>query len=93
MARTRVRVADDIQSRYPAEWSCRITITSSSGERFQEFTSAPRGDPENPLSLEELRAKFRSMVVGTRYQAGVEALIERVADLDRLDNVRRLLGE
>lgn len=93
MARTRVRVADDIQSRYPAEWSCRITVTSSSGERFQEFTSSPRGDPENPLSLEELRDKFRSMVVGTRYQAEAEALIERVADLDRLDNVRRLLGE
>ncbi|MHB0869328.1 MAG: MmgE/PrpD family protein, partial [Chloroflexota bacterium] len=79
--------------RYPREWCCRVTITSSEGERFQRFTAAPRGDPENPLSLEELRAKFRSLLEGTRYQSRAEGLIEGVARLARMDNVKSLLAE
>jgi len=92
MARTRVRVDPGIQARYPGEWCCRLTVTSLSGERFQEFTSTPRGDPENPLSLEELRDKFRSMVAETGYRSRAEALIESVGSTERLEDVRRLLA-
>lgn len=93
MARTEVRVAPEIQSRYPQEWPCRLTLTSTSGERFQQFTSAPKGDPENPLSLEELRHKFRTLAQGTGYESRAEGLIEGIARLDRMDNVRLLLAE
>ncbi len=93
MARTEVRVDPEIQARYPGEWCCRVTITSTSGERFQQFTSTPKGDPENPLSLEELRDKFRSMVVGTHYHSRAEGLIEGVSRLERMDNVKLLLAE
>ncbi|MHB1162807.1 MAG: MmgE/PrpD family protein [Chloroflexota bacterium] len=93
MSRIEARVDPEIQARYPREWCCRVTITSSEGERFQRFTAAPRGDPENPLSLEELRAKFRSLLEGTRYQSRAEGLIEGVARLARMDNVKSLLAE
>jgi 2-methylcitrate dehydratase PrpD len=93
MARTVVRVAPDIQSRYPNEWCCRVTITSTSGERFEQFTSTPKGDPENPLSLDELREKFRSMVLGTGYQSRADGLIEGISRLERMDDVKLLLAE
>ncbi len=93
MARTEVRVSPEIQGRYPDEWCCRVSVTSASGERFQQFTSTPKGDPENPLTLEELREKFRSMVSGTPYQSRADGLIEGVSRLERMDNVKLLLAE
>lgn len=92
IARTEVRVDPEIQGRYPGEWGCRITVTSDSGERYTQSTRFPKGDPENPLTLEELRGKFRSMVAGTSYAAKAEGLIQTVDALDRADNVRSLLG-
>ncbi|MCL4370792.1 MAG: MmgE/PrpD family protein [Chloroflexi bacterium] len=87
-----MRVDPDFQHRYPKEWCCRITLTSDSGERFQQLTTSPKGDPENPLSLAELREKFRSMVAGTPYESRTEELIQTVDTLDRAANVRNLVG-
>ena len=56
-----------------------------------QFTSTPKGDPENPLSIEELRDKFRSMVAGTQYEQEAERIIETVDGLDRMDDIRALL--
>jgi 2-methylcitrate dehydratase PrpD len=91
MARTQVRIDPEIQARYPKEWCCRVAITSKAGERWEAFTDTPKGDPENPLSLEELREKFRSMVAGTRYEPVAERLIESVDGLDQIEDVRALL--
>lgn len=91
MARTTLRLDPEIQVRYPGEWCCRITVTSQAGEQFDEFTSSPKGDPENPLSLDELREKFRAMVMPTSYEKNAERLIERVAKLERLENAGELL--
>jgi 2-methylcitrate dehydratase PrpD len=91
MAKTEVRVDPGIQARYPREWCCRVTITSASGKRMEAFTDTPKGDPENPLSLEELRDKFRSMVAGTRLEPVTDRLIETVNQLDRIEDVRGLL--
>lgn len=91
MAKTALRAGPQIQARYPREWPCRITVITTGGDRFEGFTATPKGDPENPLSLEELRDKFRSMLLGTAYQAKAEELIQAVAALDRADGVRGLL--
>ena len=91
MAKTSLRMNPEIQARYPKEWACRVTITSTSGRQFDAYTAAPKGDPENPLSLEELKDKFRSMLAGSTYEAKTEGLIQAVANLHRADGVRGLL--
>lgn len=92
MVRTSVGIDPEIQSRYPGEWCCRLTVTTREGDQVREMTTSPKGDPENPLSLDELRQKFRSMVAGTSYESRAERLIEMVDSLDRLDDIRLLLG-
>ncbi len=92
MTRIRVKVDPEIQSRYPAEWCCHMSITSVSGKRFELFTSSPKGDPENPLSLEELRDKFRSMLRGSPYESRSEPLIQTISRLEEVDDVGQLLN-
>jgi 2-methylcitrate dehydratase PrpD len=68
VARTRVRVADDLTRKYPAAWPARVTLAMSDGSRLQEVSDYPRGTPENPIDRGALEIKFMTLV-GDRFGA------------------------
>lgn len=74
-SRVRLAIDPDLDSMFPNAVPARITVIAG-GERFVETVTAPKGEPSNPMSTREFRAKFDA-VVGARL-APVE-----VADLDR----------
>ena len=59
---------------FPKEWNARVTIFLNDGHQYEKFVQHPKGDPENPLSWEELVAKFKSLASG-------------VIPLDRCDQI------
>jgi 2-methylcitrate dehydratase PrpD len=62
LQRTRVAVADDLSAKYPAAWPARVRIELSDGTVLNGAADYPRGNPENPVTTEELEKKFRSLV-------------------------------
>ena len=68
---------------YPREWPAIVKITTGSGA-FERRVDYPKGDSENPLSLDELVAKFRGMVSGIIPDARAEALIQRMLDIENV---------
>lgn len=50
-----------IEETFPREWPARVTIELSHGPCYEKFVRYPKGDPENPLSWDELAAKFRTL--------------------------------
>jgi 2-methylcitrate dehydratase PrpD len=59
----RVVVQKDIriEKNFPEEWPARAEIELKDGKRFEKFIAHPKGDPKNPLSWDELIAKFKSL--------------------------------
>jgi 2-methylcitrate dehydratase PrpD len=57
-----------IEETYPREWPARVVIEAASGRRFEKFVRFPKGDPENPLTWDELKNKFRGLA-GTSISA------------------------
>jgi 2-methylcitrate dehydratase PrpD len=51
----------------------------------------PKGDPENPLSGEELIRKFNALTEGILSQDASKALVERAMTLETCPSVDRLL--
>jgi 2-methylcitrate dehydratase PrpD len=90
MERVRLRQSPVMEARYPAAWPVRVSVTLRDGRTLTESVDHPRGDPENPLSWDELEAKFGQMLVGTPWEARVEALIEWVHSLDQARTVQLL---
>jgi len=77
----KVTLAEDeaFSRRFPAERWARVRITLVDGRSFASEPARARGNPENPLSDDELRAKYRELaspVLG----AGRAARIERAVD-------------
>jgi len=50
-----------IEETFPAEWPARVAIETENGQRVEQFVRYPKGDPENPLTWDEMCAKFRSL--------------------------------
>ena len=51
-------VDTDLDLAYPVQWRSWAEIITSDGRMFRAEVDDPKGDPTNPLSPEELRAKF-----------------------------------
>lgn len=61
MEKIEVSVGSDIDEQYPEKWGGRIEITLNDGRHFEKETGYPKGDPENPVTADELKVKFRDM--------------------------------
>ena len=57
---------------------------------FDEFTEIAKGDPRNPISREELLAKFWTNIDFSRTvtRENAERFVKMVEDLENLDNVK-----
>jgi 2-methylcitrate dehydratase PrpD len=83
MNRVRVSFSSAMEDRYPRAWPVRVSVEMRDGQTFVQSVDYPKGDPENPLSRDDVEAKFRSLAVGTPWEFQAETLIAGVRVLDR----------
>jgi 2-methylcitrate dehydratase PrpD len=67
-----------LETNFPREWPARVTISLANGETHEKFIRYPKGDPENPLSWEEMAAKFRALAGRVLPPERCERIIEAI---------------
>jgi 2-methylcitrate dehydratase PrpD len=50
-----------IEAGFPSEWAARVSVQLTNGRQYEGCVRNPKGDPENPLSWDELVGKFRGL--------------------------------
>jgi 2-methylcitrate dehydratase PrpD len=78
---------------YPAAFPGGVRIRLRDGRTIEGDFPYQRGGPENPLSEDEVRAKFRGNALLALSASAVDALEETVLTLEEQADVRGLLGE
>ncbi|MDD9720905.1 MmgE/PrpD family protein [Sulfitobacter sp. PR48] len=58
MPRITVERAEDLAAEYPRRRMARLHLTLTDGRSFSQFQPTRRGDPEQPIRLDELVAKY-----------------------------------
>jgi len=81
----------DLTAAYPRKWPARVTIRLKDGRTLEGANAYPKGDPENPLSEQELFAKFKGLTEGILPSPRADAIIDRVMGLERMGDVSELL--
>jgi 2-methylcitrate dehydratase PrpD len=74
--------APEFSQRFPAERWARVRITLRDGRSVISAPAQARGNPENPLSATELRAKYHELaepVLGTARTAAIEQAVSVLA--------------
>jgi len=82
LQRTRVTVEDDLTAKYPAAWPSRLTVSLEDGTMLRGASDFPRGNPENPVSTDELEDKFLSLVAPRCSPGTARRALEAVRAID-----------
>ena len=79
-----------LDAQFPRHWPAWAEVSTSDGRTLRSETAYPKGDPENPLSWDEMRQKFADLsapVISTRRQ---EQIMDAVDSLEEMRDVREL---
>ncbi|HXV57016.1 MAG TPA: MmgE/PrpD family protein [Gaiellaceae bacterium] len=88
----RVRYEVKDYSTYPAAFPGGVRITTRDGRTIEADLDHQRGGPENPMTPDEVRAKFRENASLALDEAAAGALEEAVLALEQQDDLRAALA-
>jgi 2-methylcitrate dehydratase PrpD len=91
MKKVKVTSDPNLTEAYPRKWPARVTITLKNGQRLAGANEYPKGDPENPLSEQELIMKFRNLTEETLSSHRADTILDRVMGVEAIRDVNRLL--
>ena len=67
-----------------------VTITLNNGHEFSELVGLPKGEPENPLTDEELLSKFKNCAGVILKEKEIDRLYETVMNIDNLVDISEI---
>jgi 2-methylcitrate dehydratase PrpD len=88
--KVRLEVDEESERVYPARWMSVVTVVMEDGQRFQERVRSLPGTMEHPMSREDIKRKFRGLVEGRISNSQAETLLERIENVEQLDDVAGL---
>lgn len=77
---------------YGTSFPTKITITTKDGTKFEKEVLDPKGHPRNPLTQEEIEAKFSSVAKGLIPEANQQKLVESIRDLENVKSMREIMS-
>lgn len=80
-----------VEAEFPANMSALATIKMRTGETLEKMVVVPKGEPDNFLSEQELRAKFEGLTAPYLSQQRRDELAGALLKLHEADNVRAVL--
>jgi len=73
-----------------ATWPAEVTVQMKNGAIYRETVMNPKGDPQSPMSPEEVHEKFIALASMTLPRGKVDRVIDTIANLDSIEDVNRL---
>ena len=91
MAKVKVVANADFEKAFPARQCTRVTITTSDGKSFTHAMDYPKGDPRDPMTVDEIQVKFDALASPIMTDKRRAALKAAIFDLEKLDDVGKLM--
>ncbi|HKX09533.1 MAG TPA: MmgE/PrpD family protein, partial [Stellaceae bacterium] len=89
--RVTMEIEPKLDAAFPKQRAAIVEIETVDGQRLSHFAPTRKGDPDAPLSDDELRAKARELIAPVLGTAATTELVERLWRLDELADVSRIL--
>lgn len=88
-----VRLRRKIETRLDPRigFGARLCIRMTDGTEHKAFLAKPKGDPDNPLTFDELTAKYRHAAGLALPEANIESLIDAVKRLEAVADVNDMV--
>lgn len=94
-SRIEVEVDPEMDAIYPERFAGIVTIVLDGGRQFRKRVDFSKGTPENPMSADELSAKFRSLAgaaVGAEFADRLLEELAKIFNVSSINSIARDLG-
>jgi 2-methylcitrate dehydratase len=91
VARVKVHRDAELSKRYPAGIPNRVTVTLTDGKQLVKEVECPRGHARNPMSNEEVEAKFRRLAEPRYGKERVHKILTACWNLEKVQSAGELL--
>ena len=73
-------------------FGARFCIKMKDGTEYNNFLAKPKGDPDNPLSFEELSEKYKTTAILALSEKQIDALIDKIKILEKIENMNEIVS-
>ena len=75
---------EELTSKFPNQRAAKVQVTLKNGQSFEHFSPCRKGDPEAPLTDEDLDLKFFELVDGVITEKHAKALRDQIWNLENI---------
>jgi len=90
MKHVELSVDSQLEAAFPRQRAATVEIETIEGKHFRHHSPTRKGDPDNPLTDEELSAKYRELVIPVIGEAAADQLLTTLWELEKLGDVTGL---
>ncbi len=84
-----VKAADDLNAVYPDKTASRVTVKLKDGTTLQKQVDIPKGDPRDPMGVEDIKQKIQRFAIKRKVDA--DKLAEMVMDIENVKDISKLI--
>jgi aconitate decarboxylase len=81
----------DIEKVYPERFANKVEVILKNGKRFETRVDFAKGSSENPMPFDEVAQKFVSLAGQVIARKRIDAIIEKINQLEKLNNVQQFI--
>lgn len=93
VAKIKIHREAGLTARYPRGIPNRLEATLADGRKLVAENEFPRGHDQNPMSDEEVEAKFLRMASGRLPESQAQIILDRCWRFDELEDIGELMGK
>src|SRR5262249_31162364 len=82
----------EFESLFPKFQPSRVTVTLNDGKKLEQRVDVPKGDPRDPMTEEEIAAKFAAVGRDVIGQERCARLREVIMNVEREKTLERVIG-
>jgi 2-methylcitrate dehydratase PrpD len=91
--KVKIVIDPELDKIYPEKFPSIVEIETKSGEKFVGRVDYARGEPENPMSDEELVSKFKKLADSVIPSQKINSAAEMLMNLEKLNDTRELIKQ
>ncbi len=92
MKKVQVRETEECNSKFPDCNSFRIEVTMNNGEKIMRGIDHAKGDPQNPMTDEEIETKFRKLAAPVMSKGKMDRALDRLWHLEDMRDMSEVFG-
>ena len=91
LKKIRVKEDKDLTEAYPNHIANRLVVNLSDGKTITKQVDIPKGHPNNPMTTDEIEAKFRHLTKKFLKPSQIEKIIQFVWNIESEETISSLL--